>query len=774
MKKICFLILAALTAVLPACEEQQAETASPITIPSGMEKIFSDGLKVDASRQVADIKFTASQTWTVDIRCESADGVAWLYADPSRGDGGDVEMKIYITENSSESPRTATVTITCFSVTGDTQKSFTVIQEGKKSSDTPGEVSSISLNQQELHMTPGQTVQLTATVKPDDAAGKVTVSWSSSKTSVATVDQEGKVTAVALGETVIKAEAGGKSAECLVKVENEVAVTGISLNKSSLSLKEGETFQLVATLIPETATAKTIEWISSIPAVATVDDKGLVTAVRKGGPVNIWAVIGRGSGYEINAKCEVTVTSDAPAIDGISVSPAKVTVNLTEESVLTATVTPAGTAAEIKWTSDNTAFVTVEKISDTQAKIKGVGIGTTKVIASVGDVFAYSEVTVEKKSSGGGDSAISLNKTEIHLGFCETAQLVATVDPAVIPADATITWSSSNEDIVLVSNGSTPGADGSIKPAGTVIAKNKAGQATVTATVGDKYASCEVYVEGTTGTPVQSITLNKTKLEMTVGQKEQLTFTVQPASATYVDNDFEWTSSDVYKVYVNGGLVSATKVCENVTITVTYRSNREVSASCVVTVKEAGSGGETGDEAVDLGLPSGLKWRSMNVGASKPEDYGNYYAWGETGTKASYLWDNYKYKTDIYGEGVGLSGKKVLTPEDDAATVNVGSEWRMPKNSEWKELAEKCTWRWTTSNGVNGMMVTGTNGKSIFLPAAGWYSGSTINNKGSYGSYWSSSYGSDENALAWDLINSDKTSAYLNRSHGLSVRPVKD
>ena len=467
-------------------------------------------------------------------------------------------------------------------------------------------VTELKIDQVEVHMSPGQTVQLNATVQPADAS----VSWSSSRTEVATVNQEGKVTAVALGETVITASAGEKSAECLVKVEEEVAITGISLNETSLTLKEGETFQLKATILPETATPKTIEWISSIPAVATVDENGLVTAVRKGGPANIWAVIRGGNGSDINAKCEVTVTSDAPAIDGITVSPATVTINLTEETILTATVTPAGTAAEIKWTSDNTAFVTVEKISDTQAKVKGVGIGTTKVIASVGDVFGYSEVSVEKKNTGGEDASITLNKTEIHLGFYETAQLVATVNNAGASGETAVTWSSSNEDFVIVSNGSTPGADGSIMPAGMVMAKNRAGQATVTATVGDKYASCEVIVEGNNVIPIQSISLNKSTLEMTVGQKEQLVATVLPANATWNDNDLEWTTTDPYKVYVNGGLVTANAVCEEATITVTYRSNRDVSASCKVTVK---AGGDSGEEAVDLGLPSGLKWRSMNV-----------------------------------------------------------------------------------------------------------------------------------------------------------------
>ncbi len=636
-----------------------------------------------------------------------------------------------------------------------------------------GAVTELKLDKAEVHMSPGQVWQLNATVKPEGTS----ISWSSNRTDVATVDREGKVTAVALGEAVITASAGEKSAQCLVKVEKEVAIEGISLNKSSLTLKEGETFQLVATLIPENATPQTIEWISSIPAVATVNENGLVTAVRKGGPATIWAVIGRGSGHDINAKCDVTVTSDAPSVESITVTPATVNIKATEEAILTATVTPAGTGAEIKWVSDNTSIAKVEKISDTQAKVTGVGEGTVKVIASVGSVFGYSEVTVEKKGSGGGEGGggvemISLNKTELQLGFYETFQLVATLRPE--DASAQISWTSSNEDVVLVSNGSTPAGDGSIKPAGTVIAKNKEGQSIVTATVGSLSASCTVTVSSGSIVPVQSISLNKTELTLQVGQQFELIATILPGNAT--NKQVSWASSArSYQLSLaDNGLscvIGALAECE-ATITVRSADNpAQLYATCRVTV--TGGSSDPGEEVVDLGLPSGLKWRSMNVGASKPEDYGDYFAWGETSPKASYTNSNYKYRSsDIYGDGIGKKGKTLIA-EDDAATVNVGSDWRTPKISEWRELEEKCTWKWTTRGGVNGMQVTGPNGKSIFLPAAG-YCGSSMTYRGSWGSYWSSTYGNDDWAQAIEFRNEETTLALIDRVIGRSVRPVKD
>lgn len=647
-----------------------------------------------------------------------------------------------------------------------------------------GAVTELKLDKAEVHMSPGQVWQLNATVKPEGAS----ISWSSNKTDVATVDGEGKVTAIALGEAVITASAGEKSAQCLVKVEKEVAIEGISLNKSSLTLKEGETFQLVATLIPENATPKTIEWISSIPSVATVDETGLVTAVRNGGPTEIWAVIGRGSGHDINAKCEVTVTGDAPSVESITVTPAKVTIKATEETILTATVTPDGTGAEIKWTSDNTSIARVEKISDTQAKVTGVGEGTVKVIASVGSVFGYSEVTVEKKGSGGGEGGggvemISLNKTELQLGFYETFQLVATLRPE--DASAQISWTSSNEDVVIVSNGSTPAGDGSIKPAGTVIAKNKEGQSIVTATVGSLSASCTVTVTSGSIVPVQSISLNKTELTLQVGQQFELIATILPGNAT--NKQVSWASSArSYQLSLaDNGLscvIGALAECE-ATITVRSADNpAQLYATCKVTV--TGGSSDPGEEVVDLGLPSGLKWRGWNVGASKPEEYGNYYAWAETSPKSNYSSSNYKYPATNLGDGMIVyakydstpihgDGKTVLEPEDDAASVNLGNGWRTPTFNEFKELRENCTWAWTTRNGVNGMLVTGPNGKSIFLPGGGWYTNTTLTGKTTYGSYWTAT-GSGDIAHAVDFANGYVDKAVLTRSDGRSVRPVKD
>lgn len=137
-----------------------------------------------------------------------------------------------------------------------------------------------------------------------------------------------------------------------------------------------------------------------------------------------------------------------------------------------------------------------------------------------------------------------------------------------------------------------------------------------------------------------------------------------------------------------------------------------------------------GHEWVDLGLPSGLKWATCNVGADSPEEYGDYFAWGETTTKSSYESSTYSYS----------SNPTTLPLDRDAAYNNWGTSWRMPTNAEFSELVDNCTWTWTTQNGVKGYKVTSkTNDNSIFLPAAGYRYTTYLDKGGSVGKYWSSS-----------------------------------
>ena len=191
----------------------------------------------------------------------------------------------------------------------------------------------------------------------------------------------------------------------------------------------------------------------------------------------------------------------------------------------------------------------------------------------------------------------------------------------------------------------------------------------------------------------------------------------------------------------------------------------------------------TDSRAVDLGLPSGLKWASCNVGATQPWEFGGYYAWGETEEKSDYSWDTYKYcngtndsltkycTSSSYGT---VDNKTTLEASDDIATVKWGGSWRMPTDEEQQELINNCTCTWTTHNGVNGYRVTGPNGNSIFLPAAGYRDGTEVSDQGSRGYYWLSPLSRSSTLNAYYLYFSsgdyDWYSGY--RSYGRTVRPV--
>jgi hypothetical protein len=213
-----------------------------------------------------------------------------------------------------------------------------------------------------------------------------------------------------------------------------------------------------------------------------------------------------------------------------------------------------------------------------------------------------------------------------------------------------------------------------------------------------------------------------------------------------------------------------------------------------VTTKKAeleakgGNGSANGHDYVDLGLPSGTLWATCNVGASKPEGYGNYYAWGEIKTKSTYVWETYKYgnsqklikycnKSD-YGDNGFTDNLTKLQSSDDAATANWGSGWYTPDKKQWDELLKNTTNKWTTQNGVKGRLFTSKkNGQTLFLPAAGDRWDSDPQDAGN-GYYWSRSLVTEypfPNVWYLYFYSGNCNMDYFStRSFGYSVRPVRD
>ena len=356
-----------------------------------------------------------------------------------------------------------------------------------------------------------------------------------------------------------------------------------------------------------------------------------------------------------------------------------------------------------------------------------------------------------------------------------------------------MTWSTSDASVATVEDG--------------VVTAVKPGTASITVEANDgsnKSATCIVEVKQI----VTGITLDNASLSLVEGETYTLVATVSPANAS--DKTLTWTSSDESVATVNGdGLVTA-KSKGKTTIKAKANDGSGSIDECSVTVSSPCPAG-----AVDLGMTTvegyKLYWATCNVCetgfVSSPEEYGGYYAWGEVetyysslnpltwkdGVEMSYGYDWYAYKwgswpgTDLtrYNtkESAGLDGFVDNVTEfsgydyvDDVARQNLGGSWRIPTDAEWTDLMNLCSWTWTTLNGVNGRLVTGLNGNSIFLPAAGMWQGTTFGGEGTGGSYWSSSINPESpisgNYVPFNKNWVHKTTAY--RPRGFTIRAVCD
>ena len=295
---------------------------------------------------------------------------------------------------------------------------------------------------------------------------------------------------------------------------------------------------------------------------------------------------------------------------------------------------------------------------------------------------------------------------------------------------------------------------------------------------------------------VTSVALSKSSLTLMVGEEEELSAIVKPDDATY--KTVTWSCSNYDIAWATSGVVKA-RAPGTAIITVTTDDGYK-TATCTVTVEPRKPLNVNGHEYVDLGLPSGLMWATCNVGADNPEEYGDYFAWGETepyytsqspltwksGKTSGYAWASYKwcngsdntltkYNNDSsYGT---VDNKTTLDIEDDAASANWGGSWRMPTHEDVLELLSYCTTEWTTQNGVNGSRITSNrNGNSIFLPAAGRLNDTHLSNTGSYGIYWSSSLHTNGTYCASTMSAGSSGYGYGSdsRYYGHTVRPVAE
>ena len=630
---------------------------------------------------------------------------------------------------------------------------------------------SISINETDVTMKVGETKTLTVTVEPANTTDKV--EWECLMPENATVE-DGVVTALKEGFASIVAKAGEVQDTRRILITADSNAETFVIEPAPVTLAIDEEAVLTAVMKPSGTKVKA-EWKCDKPdilALGAINDSQAKIQGQAAGKATVTAYADGKT-----AICEVTVNGGAAIVPvtSITLNKDKLEMTVGQKETLVATVLPENATYKtaLNWSVMDNRIVSV----DANGELTAVSTGTTKVtVISVmhPSVMASCEVTVKAGSGGGGSSnlnSVSIDPASVTLALNEEKSLSLILDPS--DAEVAIHWESSFPSIAKVEMTSKTTA----KVTGLA-----AGQSQLTVYAGNLTATCLVTVQSTEGgIHVTSVTLNEHELELSVNQQFQLVATVLPENAT--EKGVVWSSNvSGSKLQVSPtGMVTCLQACEAV-VTVRCKDNAYISDSCTIKVTDGGSSGSD-EEVVDLGLPSGIKWRSMNVGASKPEDYGNYYAWAETSPKSSYTSSNYKYPATNYGDGItiykkydttpGGDKKTVLEAEDDAATANLGNGWRTPTFTEFQELREKCTWNWVTLNGVKGMQVTGPNGKSIFLPAGGWYDKNGLNNKGSYGSYWTAT-GDGGTANAVDIVNNDKDKALVPRSEGRSVRPVKD
>ena len=258
-------------------------------------------------------------------------------------------------------------------------------------------VTEVTLDKTELTLTEGETETLTATVRPDNANNRK-VTWSSDKTEVATVDGAGRVTAVKAGEAVVTVttEDGGRTATCAVTVKAKtVSVTEVTLDRAELTLTEGETETLTATVRPDNADNRKVTWSSDKTEVATVDGAGKVTAVKAGEAVV--TVMTEDGGK--TASCKVTVKAKVVPVTGVDVKPWSVTIGANGTTKLTCTVAPSNaTNRNVRWESDNPSVATV----DSDGNVRAVSAGVAKVgaVTEDGGFRSGCTVTVKEFSSG--------------------------------------------------------------------------------------------------------------------------------------------------------------------------------------------------------------------------------------------------------------------------------------------------------------------------------------------------------------------------------------
>ena len=417
----------------------------------------------------------------------------------------------------------------------------------------------------------GESAVLSASVSPEAASDRA-VAWSSSDRSVATVDKAGTVHGLRPGTATVTATAEGKSGTCAVTVKAKaVNVTDVSLDRTELTLTEGEAETLTATVKPDNADNRKVTWSSDKTEIATVGGDGRVTAVKAGEAVV--TVMTEDGGK--TATCKVTVKAKTVSVTEVTLDRTELTLTEGETETLTATVKPDNADnKKVTWSSDKTEIATVDGAGKVTAVKPGEAVVT--VTTEDGGKTATCKVTVKAKAIG--VTEVTLDKTELTLTEGETETLTATVRPDNAD-NRKVTWSSDKTEVATV--------DG----AGRVTAV-KAGEAVVTVTTedGGKTATCKVTVKAK-AVPVTGVEVNPWAVTLSVRGTSKLSYTIRPADATNQNVKWESDNPSVATVDSDGNVRAVSAGVAKVSAVTEDGGFR---SGCTVTVKEFSSGFEVG------------------------------------------------------------------------------------------------------------------------------------------------------------------------------------
>lgn len=666
-------------------------------------------------------------------------------------------------------------------------------------------VTAITLNKTTLPLQVGQSETLVATVEPDNATDK-TVAWSSDDTSIVTVDDNGRVTAIKVGTASVSASAGSHSASCEVTVSSPVPVDNIVFADENLK----------ARLVAAFDTNGDGE-LSYEEAAGVRTGKEITDAVGDERSFNSFDEFQFFSGIDCvvygmfqnwNLK-SIVLPGEITKIDGYAFYGCRnlETVVLNEGLRTIGQLAFYGCPKLVNITIPTTVNVIDQYAFYECSSLRTIDLPKTEVRAyTFFNCKNLESVNIRDVSYAGSIDAAAFYGCEklehINIPTC-TINIYGSAFSGCssLKTDIKLECIRTLGDRAFYNCSSLTSID---------IVMDDMGDPSVYGRIGaHAFSGCANLVEATISAnsihPSAFADCAKLKHLSLANRLRRiwdyafygctsLEVLIIPQSIDYIDDSSFRRCSSLTSITVNA--VNPPTIQKDV-FTETNNCPIYVPAGSVDAYKSADLWSDYADrikpiqsndsetKAVDLGLS--VKWASCNIGATKPEEFGDFYAWGETKRKDDFNWSTYKfgssssgpfskYNTDsAYGP---VDNKNTLDSEDDVAHVILGGKWRMPTDAEWTELREKCTWSWTGQYGVNGITVIGPNGNSIFLPAAGKRS-SWVNilGRNEFGYYWSSSLSTSGTYDAWSIYfdsGTFKRDSISYRYYGYSIRPVSD